>query len=105
VFLLVVYRFVPNTSISLREILPGTLFATLLMQASFEVLPLYLRYSGTLPALKAFGGAVVLLVWLFLMGNILLLGAEVNWWVGRGRPLARLAAAEGQMEAEALGRS
>ena len=89
------------------EVLPGTILATILHAAELQVLPLYLRYSGTLPALRAFGGAVVLLVWLFLMGNILLLGAEVNWWVGRGRPLAEAArAAGGEADAEEeLGRS
>src|SRR3954469_12536051 len=98
-FLFVVYRYLPNTPVTTREVLPGTVLATVLMQASFQVLPLYLRYSGTLPALRVFGGAVVLLVWLFLMGNILLLGAEVNWWVGRGRPLAEAALA-GELEPE-----
>jgi membrane protein len=82
-FLLVVYRFLPNTPLGVREVLPGAVTATVLMQASFEVLPLYLRFSESLPALKAFGGAVVLLVWLYLMGNILLVGAEINWWKGR----------------------
>jgi uncharacterized BrkB/YihY/UPF0761 family membrane protein len=24
-------------------------------------------------------------VWLYLMANILVLGAEVNWWLSRGR--------------------
>jgi membrane protein len=104
-FLLVVYRYLPNTPVSVREVLPGTVLAAILMQASFQVLPLYLRYSGTLPALRVFGGAVVLLVWLFLMGNILLLGAEVNWWVGRGRPLAEAALAGEHQDEEGLGRS
>jgi membrane protein len=104
-FLFVVYRYLPNTPVTAREVLAGTTLATVLMQLSFQVLPIYLRYSGTLPALRVFGGAVVLLVWLFLMGNILLLGAEVNWWVGRGKPLAEAARA-GQMEHdEGLGRS
>ena len=44
--------------------------------------------------LKAAGGALILLVWLYLMGNILLIGAEINWWVGRGRALARTQRAE-----------
>jgi membrane protein len=101
-FLLVAYRLLPNTEITTREILPGTILATVLLQASFEILPLYLRYSATLPALRAFGGAVVLLVWMYLMGNVILLGAEVNWWVGKGRELAQERRLE---EMEALGHS
>jgi uncharacterized BrkB/YihY/UPF0761 family membrane protein len=52
---------------------------------SFAVLPVYLNVAETLPALKAFGGIVLLLTWLYLMGNIVMLGAELNWWFGRGR--------------------
>ena len=78
-FLLVAYRMLPNTELTTREVLPGTILATILLQASFEVLPLYLRYSDQLVALRAFGGLVILLVWLYLMANILILGAEINW--------------------------
>ena len=52
-----------------------------------------------LVALQAYGGLVLLLVWLYVMANILVLGAEVNWWLAaraRGptsRRRARLAPA------------
>jgi uncharacterized BrkB/YihY/UPF0761 family membrane protein len=35
--------------------------------------------------LQAFGGLVLLLFWLYVMANILVLGAEINWWVARAR--------------------
>ena len=69
---------------------------------SFSVLPLYLNFAEGLPALKAFGGIVLLLTWLYLMGNIVMLGAELNWWYGRGRPLVVEAHAR---EDEELGHS
>jgi membrane protein len=56
-----------------------------LLQASFQVLPFFVRLSGDLIALQAYGGLVLLLVWLYVMANILVLGAEVNWWLTRGR--------------------
>jgi membrane protein len=86
-FTFTVYRLLPNTPISSREALPGAILATVLLQASFAALPVYLNVAQTLPALKAFGGIVLLLTWLYLMGNIVMLGAEVNWWYGRGKPL------------------
>ena len=79
------YRLLTNTSLSWRETLPGALFASVLLQASFQVLPTFVRLSNELVALQAYGGLVLLLVWLYVMANILVLGAEVNWWLTRGR--------------------
>jgi uncharacterized BrkB/YihY/UPF0761 family membrane protein len=55
------------------------------LQASFQALPIFVRATGDLYTLKAFGGLVLLLVWLYLMANVLVFGAEVNWWLRRGR--------------------
>jgi len=104
-FLLVVYGWLPNTQIALREALPGTVCATLLLQLTFQSLPLFLSVTSGLPALKAFGGATLLLVWFYLMGNVVLLGAEINWWIARGRAMARAGAPDALLAAEALGRS
>jgi membrane protein len=101
-FTFTVYRLLPNTPISSREALPGAILATVLLQASFAALPVYLNVAQTLPALKAFGGIVLLLTWLYIMGNIVMLGAEVNWWYGRGKPLV---IEEYMREDEELGRS
>jgi membrane protein len=84
-FLMIVYRTLPNTELTSRQVLPGALIATALLQITFEALPLYVRSVEGLPALKAFGGAAVLLVWLYLMGNVVLLGGAITWWSARGR--------------------
>jgi membrane protein len=89
-FLLIVYRTLPNTALTTRQVLPGALIATALLQLTFESLPLYVRSVEGLPALKAFAGAAVLLVWLYLMGNVVLLGGAITWWSARGRPGAQL---------------
>ena len=53
---------------------------------SFQALPAFVRLtSGDLVTLQAFGGLVLLLFWLYLMANVLVLGAEVNWWFRYGR--------------------
>ena len=53
------------------------------------MLPLFVRLtSGDLVTLQAFGGLVLLLFWLYLMANVLVLGAEVNWWFRYGRSTA-----------------
>jgi membrane protein len=80
------YNLLTNAALTWRETLPGAALAALLLQASFQVLPLFvLVTTGELVTLQAFGGLVLLLVWLYLMANILVLGAEVNWWLTRGR--------------------
>jgi membrane protein len=79
------YRLLTNTALSWRETLPGALVASVFLQASFQILPFFVRLSGNLIALQAYGGLVLLLVWLYVMANILVLGAEVNWWLARGR--------------------
>lgn len=78
--LMVVYRVLTNVDLHLRDVWPGALVSTVLFQALFSALSLYLRFSDQLLALRAFGGLVLLLVWLYLMMNVIILGAEINWW-------------------------
>src|SRR6478752_5024559 len=68
-----------NVEHSFRDVLPGAVVAAVLLEASFQVLPIYVRYSNNVVALKAFGGPALLLVWLYVMANVIVFGAEVNW--------------------------
>jgi len=79
------YRLLTNAKPDLtwRETFPGAAVAAVLFQASFQVLPVFVRATGDLYALQAFGALVLLLVWLYVMANILVLGAELNWWLAR----------------------
>ena len=79
------YRLLTNMPLTWHETLPGAIFAAIMLQASFQILPVFVRLSNELIALQAYGGLVLLLVWLYVMANILVLGAEVNWWLSRGR--------------------
>ena len=79
VFLLTAYRYLTNARLTFREVLPGAIVATIALQATFQVLPYYLRLSGHVPAAQAFGGPVLLLIWLFVMANVIVFGAEINW--------------------------
>ena len=83
VFLVTVYYLLTNVRISFREVLPGAALATILLQATFQVLPAYIRLSRDVLALQAFGAPAILLVWLYLMANVIVFGAELNWWLGR----------------------
>jgi membrane protein len=81
VFLFIVsaYRYLTNTDLTVRDVLPGAIVATVGLEASFQVLPLYIGLSKHVPAAQAFGGPVLLLIWLYVMANVIVFGAEVNW--------------------------
>jgi membrane protein len=79
VFLVAVYYFLTNVEHTFADVLPGALVAAIVLESSFQVLPLYVRYSNNVVALKAFGGPALLLVWLYVMANVIVFGAEVNW--------------------------
>ena len=84
-FVWIMYTLLTNERLSWRETVPGALFAAFLLQASFQVLPVFVRGASGLVSLQAFGGLVLLLFWLYLMANVLVFGAEINWWLARGR--------------------
>ncbi len=89
VFLVAVYYLLTNVEHSFADVLPGAVVAAVVLEASFQVLPIYVRFSGNVVALKAFGGPALLLVWLYVMANVIVFGAEVNWRFsqrGRGGP-------------------
>jgi membrane protein len=83
VFLVSCYFFLTNEDLTVREVLPGAIFASILLEGTFQVLPLYQRYADLNPALRAFGAPAILLVWLYVMSNVIVLGAEINWWRAR----------------------
>ena len=83
------YRVLTNVSLTWRETLPGAVLAAVVLEGSFQALPLFVRGTSDLLSLQAFGGLVLLLFWLYVMASILVLGAEVNWWLARGRVRAK----------------
>src|SRR5436309_13307533 len=63
VFLLSVYTLLVNDEVTARDALPGAVLATVVLEASFQILPVYERFANVNPALRAFGGPAILLVW------------------------------------------
>jgi membrane protein len=78
-FLVSSYRYLTNAPLRVREVLPGAVVATVALEATFQVLPAYIGLSKHVPAAQAFGGPVLLLIWLYVMANVIVFGAEVNW--------------------------
>ena len=95
VFLVAVYYLLTNVEHTLADVLPGAVVASVALEASFQALPLYVRYSDNVLALKAFGGPVLLLIWLYVMSNVIVFGAEVNWLFAERRRRPELEEAAG----------
>ncbi len=82
-FLVVAYERLTNARLTLRKVWPGALIGAVLLQASFQVLPLFVRFSTEVVAVQALGASALLLVWLYVMANAIVFGAEINWWHSR----------------------
>jgi len=85
VFVLAIYRVLTNAPVTIRDVLPGAAMASVVLEASFQVVPVFVRFAGVNPVLRVLGGPVILLLWLYLMANVIVLGAELNWWQAERR--------------------
>ncbi len=83
VFLVAAYERLTNVHLTLREVWPGAALAAIALQASFQVLPIFVRLSHEVIAVQALGASALLLIWLYVMANVIVFGAEVNWWHAR----------------------
>ncbi len=78
----------PNTPVTVRDALPGAVGAAIVLEASFQVLPVFVRYADVNVTLRALGGPAILLLWLYVMANVIVFGAELNWWQAKRRASA-----------------
>ena len=82
-FLAVAYHRLTNYPLTWRNVFPGAVLGAIALQATFQALPIFLRLSKHVVALQALGAGILLLIWLYVMANVIVFGAEVNWWLGR----------------------
>ena len=90
-FLATAYYRLTNERLAWKEVVPGAAVGAIALQATFQVLPIFVRYTKEVVALQALGTGALLLVWLYVMSNIIVFGAEVNWWLSRGRQADEIA--------------
>lgn len=86
VILAMLYHLAPNNNMPFWSVLPGAMTATLLWQVISLGFSFYVNnfanYASTYGSL---GGVIVLMLWLFLVGLILVIGGEINALVYRRR--------------------
>ncbi len=85
IFLLAVYRLLLNAPVTVRDALPGAVIGAILLEASFQVLPVFVRIADINVTLRVLGGPAILLLWLYVMSNVIVFGAELNWWISERR--------------------
>ncbi len=77
--LVALYRFVPNRTFRLGEVLPGAVLAGVLIEALSLAFPLYARLAGGFNTYGAqFGLFFLLATWFYLLSQLVLFGAVYN---------------------------
>jgi membrane protein len=77
--LMILYRMAPNKRMPLKHIIPGALTAAILWQLISLGFSFYVSNFGNYTATYGgLGGIIVLMIWFFLTGMILMIGAIIN---------------------------
>jgi membrane protein len=95
IFLLAAYRLLTNAAVTVRDALPGAILGAIVLEASFQVLPVFVRLADVNVTLRVLGGPAILLLWLYVMANVIVFGAELNWWFQERRRRAEELELEG----------
>jgi hypothetical protein len=109
VMFLLLYKILPNKRQGWQQTLPGALLATVLFFIILQVFPLYLALFGKgFQAYAAFGVFLLMMFWVYLLGIVLVLGAELNAFLeepGRSTALAeaKAKAEKGQVATQHTG--
>jgi membrane protein len=87
-FLQSAYYRLPNARLTHREVLPGAVLGATVLVATLQGLPLFVSLTSDVVALQALGTTFLLLVWLYVMANVIVFGAALNYvlaYEGTGR--------------------
>lgn len=73
------YLFTPNNNMSVKDVMPGTVFSTIGWIVTSYLFSYYANNNVNYSLLYgSIGGIIALLSWLYLSSHIILIGAEVN---------------------------
>ena len=87
--LVMLYRFVPNRTFEVRDVVPGAMLAGILIEVFSLGFPLYVRLAGGFNTYGAqFGLFFLLAAWFYVVSELILLGAVYNRF-RLGQPTAR----------------
>jgi membrane protein len=75
---LLMYKILPNARQGWRDVLPGTVLSSVLLLVISQIFPLYVALFPPNHAYAVFGVFLVFTFWLYLLGFVFVLGAELN---------------------------
>lgn len=84
-FLLSSYYRLTNARVTRAAALPGALLAAVTLVITLQGLPLFVIVTSEVVALQALGTTFLLLIWLYVMANVIVFGSVVNWQLSHGR--------------------
>ena len=73
------YYRLTNAHLSVREVIPGAIIGAALLELTLQALPLFVYLTGDVVTLQVLGTTFLLLVWLYLMANVIIFGAAYNF--------------------------
>ena len=83
-FLVSAYHRLPNARLTWREVLPGAILVAVAMEATLQILPLFVFMTSEIVALQALGTTFLLLVSLYVMAIMIVFGATLNYVLAYG---------------------
>jgi membrane protein len=83
-FLQSAYYRLPNARLTHREVLPGATLGAIVLVGTLQALPLFVSLSSDVVALQTLGTTFLLLVWLYVMANVIVFGAALNYVLAYG---------------------
>jgi membrane protein len=83
-FLLSAYYRLPNARLTRREVLPGAVLGAIVLVGTLQALPVFVTLTSEVVALQALGTTFLLLVWLYVMANVIVFGAALNYVLAYG---------------------
>jgi YihY family inner membrane protein len=84
-FLTSSYYRLTNASMTRRDVAPGALVGAISLVVTLQSLPLFVFATSEVVALQALGTTFLLLVWLYVMANVIVFGSVFNWQLTHGR--------------------
>src|SRR5699024_2804792 len=79
VFLMILYRFAPSIKLPFKYVFPGAVVAGVLWLIISFGFSFYVSNFGNYSAVYgSLGGIIILMMWFFLTGTILMVGALIN---------------------------